>query len=79
MALANIVISIQGNEHEGKTSLIPVIVNALEEKGITVKVARTDPQLEDKFDNIEKCVERLTGDNAPSILIQEINTGHKRD
>ncbi len=71
----DIYVNISGREHKGKTSLTVLFHHFLTEKGIAHTLARTDKQLEEKLEHIDLCVERLTGEDAPSIILCEVNTG----
>lgn len=64
-------IEISGPEHSGKTSLMVVLDNYLRSIGMDITIQLADPQIHDKLDDLEKCIERLKGEKGK---IREVTT-----
>jgi hypothetical protein len=67
----DIIVTITGKEHTGKTSLLGLIAELLQQHGVAVSVAHLDPTLDDKITNIDDSLERV---RRSKILLTEFQT-----
>ncbi len=70
--MVKIRVQVSGPPHSGKTSLIAVCAQILRSLGAKVTVQRADPQIDEKFENLEDSKQRIK--EADEIIFTEMQT-----